>query len=116
MIRLQKFLADAGLVSRRTGEQLIVEGRVTVNGHVVRELGTKVDPVHDQVTLDGKPAKPKRKVYIALNKTRGLVCSHNDELKRPTIYDLLPAEWAHLHSVGRLDFNSEGLLFLTNDG
>ena len=116
VIRLQKFLADAGLVSRRTGEQLIVEGRVTVNGHVVRELGTKVDPVHDQVALDGKPAKHRRKVYIALNKTRGLVCSHNDELKRPTIYDLLPAEWAHLHSVGRLDFNSEGLLFLTNDG
>jgi 23S rRNA pseudouridine2605 synthase len=116
VIRLQKFLADAGLVSRRTGEQLILEGRVTVNGHTVRELGTKVDPVHDQVTLDGKPAKPKRKSYIALNKTRGLVCSHSDELKRPTIYDLLPPEFEHLHSVGRLDFNSEGLIFLTNDG
>jgi len=116
VIRLQKFLAEAGLASRRAGEKLILEGRVEVNGKTVRELGTRVDPLHDRVTLDGKPAQAKRKIYIALNKTRGLVCSRNDELGRPTIYDLLPREWAHLHSVGRLDFNSEGLIFLTNDG
>jgi 23S rRNA pseudouridine2605 synthase len=66
--------------------------------------------------LDGKLAHLKRKTYIALNKVRGVVCSRSDELGRPTIYDLLPREWAHLHSVGRLDFNSEGLIFLTNDG
>lgn len=116
MVRLQKFLADAGLASRRSGEQMILDGRVEVNGQTVRELGTKVDPLHDRVTLDGKPAKAKRHIYLALNKPRGLVCSRKDEYDRPTVYELLPAEWGHLHSVGRLDYNSEGLLFLTNDG
>ena len=116
MLRLQKFLAEAGVASRRAGEQMILEGRVTVNGETVRQLGTKVDPLHDRVTADGKPVRAKRKLYVALNKPRGLVCSRNDELQRPTIYDLLPKEWAHLHSVGRLDYNSEGLIFLTNDG
>ncbi len=116
MIRLQKFLAEAGLASRRAGEQLILEGRVAVNGRTVQELGTRVDPMHDRVTLDGKPAQVKRKIYIALHKVRGLVCSRHDELGRPTIYTLLPREWGHLHTVGRLDYNSEGLIFLTNDG
>jgi len=87
-----------------------------VNGKAVQELGTKVDPVHDKIAVDGKLIRTKRKIYIALHKPRGLVCSKKDELGRPTIYDLLPGEWSHLHSVGRLDFNSEGLLFLTNDG
>jgi 23S rRNA pseudouridine2605 synthase len=114
--RLQKFLAEAGVASRRAAEQIIVAGRVGVNGNTVTTLGTKVDPLHDHVTLDGRPVRVKRKIYLALNKPRGLVCSHKDELGRPTIYDLLPREWIHLHSVGRLDFNSEGLLFLTNDG
>jgi pseudouridine synthase len=116
MVRLQKFLADAGIASRRAGEQMIRAGRVAVNGTNVVELGTKVDPAKDRVTVDGQPARAKRKIYLALNKPRGLVCSRKDELARPTIYELLPREWAHLHSVGRLDFNSEGLLFLTNDG
>lgn len=116
MVRLQKFLADAGLASRRSGEQMILAGRVEVNGQTIRELGCKVDPLHDQVTVDGKPAKAKRHIYLALNKPRGLVCSRKDEFERPTVYQLLPAEWGHLHSVGRLDYNSEGLLFLTNDG
>lgn len=115
-VRLQKFLADAGVASRRAGEQIILEGRVAVNGTVVRELGTKVDPDHDHVKLDGKPLRAKRKIYLAMNKPRGLVCTKNDEHGRPTIYELLPAEWGHLHSVGRLDFNSEGLILLTNDG
>ena len=83
---------------------------------MVRELGTRVDPSHDRVTVDGQPVRVKRKIHLALNKPRGLVCSRKDELGRPTIYELLPNEWGHLHSVGRLDFNSEGLLFLTNDG
>jgi 23S rRNA pseudouridine2605 synthase len=116
MVRLQKFLADAGVASRRAGEQLILTGRVTVNGEAVRELGVKVDPLHDHVSVDGKAIRAKRKIYLALNKPRGLVCSRKDEFERPTIYGLLPKEWAHLHSVGRLDYNSEGLLFLTNDG
>lgn len=116
LVRLQKYLADAGIASRRAGEGLIREGRVAVNGQTVRELGTKVDPVHDQVTVEGRSVKPKRKLYLALNKPRGLVCSRKDEFDRPTIYELLPREWGHLHSVGRLDFNSEGLIFLTNDG
>jgi pseudouridine synthase len=116
LLRLQKFLADAGVSSRRAGEQIILEGRVTVNGQPVQELGTRVDPAKDRVAVDGKPLKAKRKLYLALNKPRGLVCSRKDELDRPTIYELLPNEWGHLHSVGRLDFNSEGLLFLTNDG
>ena len=116
MVRLQKFLAEAGIASRRVGEQMILAGRITVNGKTVQELGTKVDPVHDQVSVDGRAVKAKRKLYIALNKPRGLVCSRNDELERPTIYELLPREWGHLHTVGRLDFNTEGLIFLTNDG
>src|SRR6478672_5793946 len=116
MVRLQKYLADAGVASRRGGEQMIVAGQVAVNGEIVLELGAKVDPHHDKVTVNGQPVKPKRKLYLALNKPRGLVCSRNDELHRPTIYDLLPREWTHLHSVGRLDYNSEGLIFLTNDG
>jgi pseudouridine synthase len=116
MVRLQKFLADAGVASRRAGEQLILAGRVTVNGETVELLGTRIDPAHDQVAVDGKPVRAKRKLYVALNKPPGLVCSRKDELNRATIYELLPKEWGHLHSVGRLDYQSEGLIFLTNDG
>jgi pseudouridine synthase len=115
-VRLQKFLADAGVASRRAGEQMILEGRVSVNGHVITQLGTRVDPDADHVKVDGKLLRAKRKIYLALNKPKGLVCSKNDEHGRPTVYELLPKEWSHVHSVGRLDFNSEGLLFLTNDG
>jgi pseudouridine synthase len=116
MVRLQKFLADAGVASRRAGEKLILEGKVRVNGQFVRLLGTKVDPDRDEVILDGKIIRVRKKFYIALNKPPGCVCSHNDELGRPTIYQLLPKEWQIVNSVGRLDFNSEGLIFLTNDG
>ena len=116
MTRLQKFLADAGIASRRAGEQIILAGRVAVNGETVSTIGTKVDPEHDNVTVDGKPVRAKRLLYVALNKPLGCVCSRKDEFDRPTIYHLLPKEWGHLHSVGRLDFNSEGLIFLTNDG
>jgi len=116
MVRLQKFLADAGVASRRVGEQMIVAGRIQVNGRTVEALGAKVEPGHDRVSVDGQPVRARRKLYLALNKPPGLVCSRQDEFNRPRIYDLLPKEWAHLHSVGRLDYNSEGLLFLTNDG
>lgn len=116
MVRLQKYLADAGVASRRASEQIITEGRVTVNGQVVRELGSRVDPAHDQVVVDGRPVRERRKIYAALHKPGGLVCSRSDERGRPTIYQILPKEWSHLHSVGRLDYGTEGLLFLTNDG
>ena len=115
-LRLQKFLADAGVASRRAGEQFILEGRVEVNGHIVRQLGVKVDPLHDKIRVDGKPVHTKRKLYVALNKPKGCVCSRKDEFERPTIYELLPKEWDNLYSVGRLDYDTEGLIFLTNDG
>jgi pseudouridine synthase len=113
---LQKFLADAGVASRRTGERFILEGRVSVNGATVRLLGSKVEPDRDQVTVDGKPVRARKLVYVALNKPAGCVCSRQDELNRPTIYELIPREWNTVQSVGRLDYNSEGLIFLTNDG
>jgi len=116
MVRLQKFLADAGVASRRAGEEIILAGRVAVNGETVGELGVRIDPVHDRVAVDGKAVRAKRKLYVALNKPPGLVCSRKDEFERPTVYGLLPKEWSHLHSVGRLDYSSEGLIFLTNDG
>jgi 23S rRNA pseudouridine2605 synthase len=116
MVRLQKFLAEAGVASRRASEQIIREGRVQVNGQVVLVLGSKVDPERDKVTLDGKPVRVQRKLYVALHKPRGCVCSRKDDLQRRTVYELLPKEWAGVYSVGRLDFASEGLLFLTNDG
>jgi len=116
MVRLQKFLADAGVVSRRGGEQFILDGRVTINGEIVRQLGVKVDPLHDRVAVDGAPVRARRKLYVALHKPRGCVCSRNDEFDRPTIYELLPKEWSNIYSVGRLDYDTEGLIFLTNDG
>ena len=115
-VRLQKFLADAGVASRRASEQVILEGRVAVNGQTIRLLGSKIDPVHDKVSVDGKPVRERRKLYIALHKPVGCVCSRNDELGRRTVYELLPREWENAQTVGRLDFNSEGLIFLTNDG
>ncbi len=113
---MQKYLAEAGVASRRASEKIILEGRVTVNGREVRELGSKVDAAQDKVMVDGAPVRLKRKLYVALNKPAGYVCSRRDDLKRRTIGDLLPREWDNLYSVGRLDLESEGLIFLTNDG
>ncbi|MBI3417076.1 MAG: rRNA pseudouridine synthase [Verrucomicrobia bacterium] len=115
-VRLQKFLAEAGVASRRACEQIILAGRVQVNGTSVRELGTKVDPSHDRVVVDGQALKAKRKLYLALNKPRGYICTRQDPEQRRTLAELLPAEWSHVYSVGRLDFQSEGLILLTNDG
>jgi 23S rRNA pseudouridine2605 synthase len=115
-VRLQKYLAEAGVASRRAAEQFILDGRIAVNGRIASQLGTKVDPVHDAVAVDGKPVRVRRKLYVALHKPVGCVCSDKDELGRATVHHLLPKEWQNLHSVGRLDFNSEGLIFLTNDG
>lgn len=116
MVRLQKFLAEAGVASRRAAEQFILDGRVAVNGSPVRLLGSKVDPERDKITVDGKPVRVQKKLYLALHKPKGCVCSKQDEHNRPTVYDLLPKEWQVVNSVGRLDYASEGLLFLTNDG
>lgn len=116
MVRLQKFLAEAGLASRRASEQVIVAGRVTVNGRVASQLGCKVDPQHDRVAVDGRLLTRKRKLYVALNKPPGYICTRGTEDDRKRIGDLLPREWTELFSVGRLDYQSEGLIFLTNDG
>jgi len=104
------------VASRRAGEQVILAGRVSVNGEKIRLLGTKVDPERDKVVVDGQPVRPKRKIYAALHKPAGCVCSRKDEANRPTIYGLVPREWDTVQSVGRLDYDSEGLIFLTNDG
>jgi 23S rRNA pseudouridine2605 synthase len=116
MVRLQKFLADAGVASRRAAERLIAEGKVTVDGRTVTELGTKVDPARAEVAVEGQPVRARRKLYIALNKPRDFICTRHDDLGRRTVFALLPAEWGNLFPVGRLDRDSEGLLFLTNDG
>jgi 23S rRNA pseudouridine2605 synthase len=115
-VRLQKFLAESGVGSRRASEQFILAGRVRVNGQIVNELGTKVHPGRDEVQVDGMKVKPRRKIYVALNKPRGYICTRRDPADRRIVSDLLPAEWHHLHSVGRLDRDTEGLIFLTNDG
>ena len=104
------------MASRRAAEQIIIEGRVVVNGSAVRVLGSKIDPARDEVTVDGKIVKAHKKHYIVLHKPKGCVCSKADEHDRMTVYELLPKEWQIVNSVGRLDFASEGLLFLTNDG
>lgn len=104
------------MASRRASEKLILDGHVSVNGRVVMLLGSKVSPEHDLISVDGKPVRLRKKLYLALHKPRGCVCSRKDEHERPTIYELLPKEWTGVYSVGRLDFASEGLLFLTNDG
>jgi 23S rRNA pseudouridine2605 synthase len=116
VVRLQKFLAEAGVASRRACETIITSSRVTVNGAVVCELGAKVDPTHDRVTVDGRAVRAKRKLYVALHKPPGYVCTRTDAQARDKIGDLLPKEWTELFSVGRLDCQSEGLIFLTNDG
>jgi len=118
MERLQKFLATAGVCSRRAGERLIEEGRVQVNGRVIREQGTRVDPVQDTVRVDGKTvgARPARPVYIVLNKPREYVTTLSDPERRRTIADLVRDVPVRVFPVGRLDYHSEGLLILTNDG
>jgi len=115
--RLQKALARAGVASRRAAEDLIREGRVDVNGKTVTRLGTSVDPSLDAIRVDGKPIrKPAAEVYLMLNKPRGYVTTLRDPQGRPTVLDLLPSRAARVFPVGRLDYQTEGLLLLTNDG
>jgi 23S rRNA pseudouridine2605 synthase len=115
-IRLQVFLARAGVASRRGSEELIREGRVHVNGQVVTELGTKVTPDQDRVAVNGKSVELRKAVWIALHKPRGYVTTRDDPSDRRTVYDLLPQNLHHLFHVGRLDRQSEGLLLLSNQG
>jgi pseudouridine synthase len=114
--RLQKILARAGFASRRGAEGLMLEGRVTVNGAIVRELGTKADPLKDHIRVDGVRVKaPGEPVYIVLNKPRGVVTTRRDPAGRQTVMSLVPGV-AGLFPVGRLDLTTEGLILLTNDG
>ncbi len=115
--RLQKILSRAGLASRRESETMITSGRVTVNGTVVTELGTKADPVKDRITLDGKPVRVKEeRLYILLYKPAGYVTTLKDPEGRPVVTTLLKGITERVYPVGRLDYNTEGLLLLTNDG
>jgi 23S rRNA pseudouridine2605 synthase len=115
--RLQKLLAHAGIASRRRAEQLILEGRVTVNGAVVTELGTKADAESDHIKVDGKHIRAAEKpMYLAMNKPKNVVSTVIDPEGRSTVMDLLRGVKARVYPVGRLDYSSEGLLLLTNDG
>jgi len=116
MERLNKLLAHAGLGSRRYCEVLIGAGRVAVDGKIVRELGTKVDPQTQQVAVDGEPVRSERPVYWIANKPRGYLCTNRDPAGRPLVIDLVPQVSQRVYTVGRLDEDSEGLLLLTNDG
>jgi len=115
--RLQKIIAAAGISSRRKAEELITGGHVTVNGHTVTELGSKADAETDHIKVDGKLLRgPERHVYILLNKPKGYVTTVSDPEGRPTVMDLVKHVSARIYPVGRLDWSSEGLLLLTNDG
>ncbi|HZU08736.1 MAG TPA: pseudouridine synthase [Pseudacidobacterium sp.] len=116
-VRLQKIIAQAGIVSRRKAEELILAGRVQVNGQTVTELGTKADPQHDHIRVDGKLLHgPERHRYYMMNKPKGYVTTVSDPEGRPTVMQLLRGAGERVYPVGRLDYNSEGLLLLTNDG
>lgn len=117
MERIQKILSQAGIASRRASEQLMLDGRVMVNGVTVRELGTKADPSRDDIRVDGRRIKVvAQHRYLLLNKPRGYVTTRSDPQRRPTVIDLLHGIREYVYPVGRLDFDSEGLLLLTNDG
>jgi pseudouridine synthase len=115
-VRIQKFLSRAGVASRRKAEALVLSGRVGVNGIVLTELGTKIDPTRDSVEVDGASVQLSEARWIRFHKPAGVLCTAKDTHGRRTIYDLLPGEYRGLRYVGRLDVETEGLLLLTNDG
>ncbi len=114
-VRLNKYLAECGVASRRKSDELITEGRVTVNGNIILELGTKIDPDNDEISIDGEKLKVQSKVYYILNKPKGIITTTSDDKKRKTVVDLIKTN-KKIFPVGRLDFNTTGLLLLTNDG
>ncbi|TFG65077.1 MAG: rRNA pseudouridine synthase, partial [Gemmatimonadales bacterium] len=115
-VRLNKFLASAGLGSRRGSEELIREGRVRIDGVVIQEQGVQVDPALSIIEVDGKRVEKKASTWIALYKLPRTICTRADPLGRPTVYDSLHAGHRELFHVGRLDVMSEGMLLFTNDG
>jgi 23S rRNA pseudouridine2605 synthase len=115
MVRLNKYIADSGITSRRKSEELILNGRITVNGKVVRELSFKVSPEKDDVKFDGDRILPKRHLYFLMNKPKGTITSTSDERNRRTVLDLIKTK-EKIFPVGRLDYNTTGVLILTNDG
>jgi 23S rRNA pseudouridine2605 synthase len=117
MERLQKILSQAGVASRRASEQMMLDGRVTVNGVTILELGTKADPTRDDIRVDGRRVKVvEHHRYLLLNKPHGYVTTRSDPQRRPTVLDLLRGVQEYVYPVGRLDYESEGLLLLMNDG
>jgi 23S rRNA pseudouridine2605 synthase len=117
MDRLQKILSQAGIASRRKAEQLITGGHVRVNGKVIKELGTKADPLRDRIEVNGILIRPaKERITVLLNKPDGYITSMHDPEGRPTVRQLLKHLPARLYPVGRLDYHTEGLLIMTNDG
>lgn len=114
--RLQKLISQAGIASRREAEEMIKAGRVKVNGTVVTEMGAKAEPNYDKIVVDGKPIKTEKLVYILLYKPKGIVTSLRDPEGRKTVTTLLTDIPERVYPVGRLDYNTEGLLLLTNDG
>src|SRR5947209_9981109 len=114
--RLNKYLAHAGVASRRQCDALIAAGRIMIDGEVVRDLGTHVDPVRQRVAVDGQPIHAERLVYWLVNKPRGVLCTNYDPAGRPLAIHLVPQVSQRVYTVGRLDEASEGLLLLTNDG
>jgi 23S rRNA pseudouridine2605 synthase len=116
MERLNKYLAHAGVGSRRHCDDMILHGRVSVDGQKVRELGTRIDPEHQKVQVDGQPLHAERLVYWLVNKPCGYLCTNHDPAGRPRAIDLMPHVSERVYPVGRLDEDSEGLLLLTNDG
>ncbi|HPZ10313.1 MAG TPA: pseudouridine synthase [Candidatus Eremiobacteraeota bacterium] len=115
-MRLNRYLALCGISARREAENLIAQEKVKVNDKVVKKQGIQIDPDKDKVCLDGKLLNPEEKVYLIVNKPRGYITTSSDPQKRPTVMDLIPEEKLRVYPVGRLDYNSEGLLILTNDG
>jgi 23S rRNA pseudouridine2605 synthase len=116
-MRLQKFLSQVGVASRRAAEEMIRQGKVKVNGDVIVAMGVKVDPLRDQVEVDGRLVSlPEKKIYLMLDKPAGYLTTARDPQRRLTVYELLPEEYRHLFPVGRLDKDSQGLLLFTNDG
>lgn len=115
LIRLNKYIAESGFSSRRKAEEYIEQGRVTINGKVIKTLSTKVDPINDVVYVDDVKLKKKDKVYFLLNKPKGVITSTDDEKKRRTVVDLIDTR-EKIFPVGRLDYNTTGILLLTNDG
>ena len=114
-VRINKFLADSGVSSRRKSEEYIIENRVAVNDNTITDLSFKVDAEKDIITLDGERIKPRKHIYILLNKPKGYITSVSDERDRRTVLDLVQTQ-ERIYPVGRLDYDTKGLIFLTNDG